>query len=143
MSVANTHGKTLGELSRHRHVSDPPRSSKSTTHERSFIRAAPDLTSTPSVVLPTLPRANTEINNSTPQPFLNYIYIMTVTDFLQSQPKLLFIPDTMAAWPYKRVVNPSYDEAVAESRAWFSSYAHFTKQFDFHGEFELCDCGAF
>ena len=57
---------------------------------------------------------------------------------------MLFIPDTMESWPYERAFNRNYDEAVAESRAWFNRYTYFTQQFDFYDDLERCDyCCAF
>jgi len=82
-----------------------------------------------------------------PRNYLDYIPEPTMTTAIdlsgKSQQQMLFIPDTMASWPYERAFNRHYDEAVAESRAWFSRYTHFTKQFDFHDHLERCDCGAF
>ena len=70
--------------------------------------------------------------------YFNRTHFMTEIVISKFQQKMLVIPDTMQSWPYDRAFNPNYDEAVAESRAWFSRYMHFTKQFDFYD-----DCCAF
>ena len=61
----------------------------------------------------------------------------------KSQQKMLFIPDTMASWPFERAINRHHDEADAEFRAWLSRYTDYTKQLDFHDKIEQCDCGPF
>ena len=40
----------------------------------------------------------------------------------------LYLPDTLATWPWSRSINPHYEEVKAESAAWFRSYKAFSTQ---------------
>ena len=42
-----------------------------------------------------------------------------------SQVQMLYLPDTMANWPWPREFNPHYEEVKAESDAWFESFKAF------------------
>ncbi|TBU23980.1 terpenoid synthase [Dichomitus squalens] len=42
--------------------------------------------------------------------------------------RTIYIPDTMAAWPWPRKFNPLYDEVNAESLAWVKSYKPYTPE---------------
>ncbi|EJD05124.1 terpenoid synthase [Fomitiporia mediterranea MF3/22] len=51
--------------------------------------------------------------------------------------KMLYIPDMLANWPWKRAINPYYDEVKAESDAWFRSFKAFSERSQ-HA-FDKCD----
>ncbi|KAM5542450.1 hypothetical protein V8D89_003909 [Ganoderma adspersum] len=42
--------------------------------------------------------------------------------------KILYIPDTMSAWPWPRKINPLYEEVEAESIAWMESFKPYTPE---------------
>ena len=42
--------------------------------------------------------------------------------------QIIYVPDTMAAWPWPRKFNPLYDEVEAESIAWLKSYKPYTPE---------------
>ena len=52
---------------------------------------------------------------------------------------VLFLPNTMAHWPWPRAINPHYEEAKAASNAWFESFNPFTPQSQI--AFDKCDFG--
>nr|WDV18262.1 sesquiterpene synthase [Ganoderma sinense] len=41
---------------------------------------------------------------------------------------ILYIPDTMSAWPWPRKLNPLYEEVEAESIAWMESFKPYTPE---------------
>ena len=41
------------------------------------------------------------------------------------QEKYVYLPDTMAEWPWPRKISPYYGEVTAESDAWFKSLKPF------------------
>ncbi|KAL5482772.1 STS14 [Sanghuangporus weigelae] len=45
---------------------------------------------------------------------------------MSSSSKTLYIPDTMANWPWPRIMNPYYEEVRAETTAWFHSFKAFS-----------------
>ncbi|EED79566.1 predicted protein [Postia placenta Mad-698-R] len=47
---------------------------------------------------------------------------------MPAQPKMIYLPETMANWPWPRYINPHYEEVKAESDAWFKGFKPFTKQ---------------
>ncbi|KAF8904746.1 isoprenoid synthase domain-containing protein [Gymnopilus junonius] len=55
------------------------------------------------------------------------------------QQKMLYLPETMADWPWPRAINPHYEEISAESNAWFHSFKAFSKKSQV--AFDLCDFG--
>ena len=46
----------------------------------------------------------------------------------REQPRMLYIPDTLATWPWRREISPHYEEVKAASRAWVDKYAHCFKR---------------
>jgi hypothetical protein len=44
----------------------------------------------------------------------------------QQSEKILYIPDTLSRWPWRRVVNPHQAEVEEESREWLRSFSRFT-----------------
>lgn len=40
--------------------------------------------------------------------------------------QMLCLPDILADWPWKREINPLYEEVQAESDAWVKSFNAFT-----------------
>jgi hypothetical protein len=60
---------------------------------------------------------------------------------LDNLPKVLYLPETMARWPWPRAINPYYEEVSAESNAWFHGFKAFTKQSQI--AFDKCDFGNF
>jgi len=46
----------------------------------------------------------------------------------REQQRILYIPDTLATWPWRREISPHYEEVKAASRAWVEKYAHFFKR---------------
>ena len=53
--------------------------------------------------------------------------------------KYLYLPDTMAAWPWPRKINPFYEEVTLESNAWFKSFKPFTPESQY--AYDKCDFG--
>ena len=51
----------------------------------------------------------------------------------------LYLPDTMANWPWPRRINPYYEEVTAESGAWFKSFKLFTPESQY--AYDKCDFG--
>jgi len=51
--------------------------------------------------------------------------------------KTLYLPETMAAWPWPRAINPYYEEVKAASNAWFKSFKPFTPESQ--RAFDKCD----
>lgn len=45
-----------------------------------------------------------------------------------SNNQTLYLPDTMKDWPWKRNINPFYEEVKTESEAWFHSFRAFTPE---------------
>ena len=41
---------------------------------------------------------------------------------------MLYIPNTLANWPWRRQISPHYEEVKAASRAWVDKHAHFFKR---------------
>jgi hypothetical protein len=35
---------------------------------------------------------------------------------------VLYLPDTLKDWPWKRAINPHYQEILVECEAWFSKF---------------------
>jgi hypothetical protein len=54
-------------------------------------------------------------------------------------PRVIYLPDTMANWPWPRAINPHYEEVKAVSNAWFESFNAFTPQSQI--AFNKCDFG--
>ncbi|CCM04071.1 uncharacterized protein FIBRA_06230 [Fibroporia radiculosa] len=50
---------------------------------------------------------------------------------------ILTLPDTMAAWPWPRTINPYYEEVKAASNAWFRTFKAFNP--DSQRAFDKCD----
>ncbi|KAF8952443.1 terpenoid synthase [Flammula alnicola] len=46
----------------------------------------------------------------------------------EKSPKMIYIPETMAQWPWRRAINPHYEEVKAASNAWFEGFKAFTPQ---------------
>ena len=53
--------------------------------------------------------------------------------------KFLYLPDTMAEWPWPRMINPYYEEVTLESNAWFKSFKPFTPESQY--AYDKCDFG--
>ncbi len=53
--------------------------------------------------------------------------------------KYLYLPDTMAKWPWPRKINPYYEEVAAESNAWLRCFTLFTPESQY--AYETCDFG--
>ena len=53
--------------------------------------------------------------------------------------KYLYLPDTMANWPWPRKINPYYEEVTVESNAWFKSFKFFTPESQY--AYDKCDFG--
>lgn len=53
--------------------------------------------------------------------------------------KYLYLPDTMANWPWPRKINPYYEEVTAESNAWFKTFKPFTPESQY--AYDKCDFG--
>ncbi|KAH7887274.1 isoprenoid synthase domain-containing protein [Phlebopus sp. FC_14] len=49
----------------------------------------------------------------------------------------LYLPETMANWPWPRAINPHYEQVSAESNAWFHGFKAFTQRSQ-HA-FDKCD----
>ncbi|EJC98835.1 terpenoid synthase [Fomitiporia mediterranea MF3/22] len=47
---------------------------------------------------------------------------------MSNQTKSFYLPDTMATWPWQRAINPYYEQAKAESNAWFHRFKAFSAQ---------------
>ncbi|OSX64664.1 hypothetical protein POSPLADRAFT_1134967 [Postia placenta MAD-698-R-SB12] len=58
---------------------------------------------------------------------------------MSAQPKMIYLPDTMANWPWPRAINPHHEEVEAESDAWFEGFKPFTKRLQL--ALETCDPG--
>ncbi|KIJ32544.1 hypothetical protein M422DRAFT_184320 [Sphaerobolus stellatus SS14] len=43
--------------------------------------------------------------------------------------KTLYLPETMANWPWKRAINPHYEAVLVETYAWFEGFKAFTPKF--------------
>ena len=56
---------------------------------------------------------------------------------MSSQQKMLYLPDTMADWPWPRAINPHYKEIGAESDSWFKEFKPFTERSQY--AFDKCD----
>ena len=41
---------------------------------------------------------------------------------------MLYIPNTLATWPWRRQISPHYEEVKAASRAWVDKHARFFKR---------------
>lgn len=52
---------------------------------------------------------------------------------------MIYLPDTMANWPWPRAINPHYEEVEAESDAWFEGFKPFAKRLQL--ALETCDPG--
>ncbi|KZT01823.1 terpenoid synthase [Laetiporus sulphureus 93-53] len=50
---------------------------------------------------------------------------------------MLHLPETMAAWPWPRRINPCYEEVAAESSAWLRSFKAFSPASQY--AFDRCD----
>ncbi|KAF9806349.1 hypothetical protein IEO21_08705 [Rhodonia placenta] len=61
------------------------------------------------------------------------------SNIMSDQPKMIYLPDTMANWPWPRAINPHHEEVKAESDAWFEGFKPFTKQSQV--AFDKCDFG--
>lgn len=57
------------------------------------------------------------------------------------QTETIYIPDTMANWPWPRKVNPHYKQAKAESLAWIRSFKAFSARSQY--AFEKGDFGQY
>nr|AQH32583.1 terpenoid synthase [Polyporus brumalis] len=53
--------------------------------------------------------------------------------------RYLYLPDTMANWPWPRKINPYYEEVTAESNAWFKTFKAFTPESQY--AYDKCDFG--
>ncbi|PPQ98466.1 hypothetical protein CVT26_013867 [Gymnopilus dilepis] len=53
--------------------------------------------------------------------------------------KMLYLPETMADWPWPRAINPYYKEVSAQSDAWFHSFKAFSARSQ--KAFDKCDFG--
>ncbi|CCM04069.1 uncharacterized protein FIBRA_06228 [Fibroporia radiculosa] len=51
--------------------------------------------------------------------------------------KMLYLPETMANWPWPRMINPYYEEVKAASNAWFRSFNAFKPESQ--RAFDKCD----
>lgn len=49
-------------------------------------------------------------------------------DFDSSKAKMIYLPDTMADWPWPRAINPHHEEVKASANAWFHSCNVFTSK---------------
>ncbi|EJD04757.1 terpenoid synthase [Fomitiporia mediterranea MF3/22] len=56
---------------------------------------------------------------------------------MSNEAKLLSFPDTLANWPWKRAINPYYEEVKAESDAWFRNFKAFSPRSQY--AFEKCN----
>jgi Delta6-protoilludene synthase len=54
--------------------------------------------------------------------------------------EMLYLPETMANWPWGRQINPYYEEVKAQSNAWFHGFQAFGARSQ-HA-FDKCDFGA-
>ena len=45
-----------------------------------------------------------------------------ISDMHDIQVQMLYLPDTMANWPWLLAINPHYEEIKADSDAWFESF---------------------
>jgi len=43
-----------------------------------------------------------------------------------TQTRMLYLPETMLNWPWKRAINPLYEEVKLETNTWFESFNAFT-----------------
>ncbi|CCL98631.1 uncharacterized protein FIBRA_00633 [Fibroporia radiculosa] len=51
--------------------------------------------------------------------------------------KILRLPETMASWPWLRMINPHYEEVKTESNSWFKTFKAFTSESQ--RAFDKCD----
>ena len=51
----------------------------------------------------------------------------------------LYLPDTMAAWPWPRKFNPFYEDVATESNLWFKSFSPLTPESQYG--FDKCNFG--
>ena len=58
---------------------------------------------------------------------------------MPSTTKQLHLTDTLANWPWNRVINPHYEEVKAESNTWFHSFNVFSARSLY--AFYKCDFG--
>jgi Delta6-protoilludene synthase len=63
----------------------------------------------------------------------------TTTTAPKTPQKMLYLPETMKNWPWKRAINPHYEEVTAESNTWFKSFKPFNEKSQ-HA-FDKCDIG--
>ncbi|KIJ57533.1 hypothetical protein HYDPIDRAFT_171648, partial [Hydnomerulius pinastri MD-312] len=55
--------------------------------------------------------------------------------------RMMYIPDTMARWPWPRVMNPHFGTVKAEADAWFRTFKAFTPESQ--AAFDKCDFARF
>lgn len=41
---------------------------------------------------------------------------------MEARPKMFYLPDTMANWPWPRLISPHYEAVKIEAEAWFRSF---------------------
>ena len=69
----------------------------------------------------------------------NILTIPVPASYMSEPVQMLYLPDTMANWPWTREINPHYEEVSAESNAWFHNFNAFTKRSQL--AFDKCDFG--
>lgn len=57
------------------------------------------------------------------------------------QPEMLYLPNTLADWPWPRFLNPHYDEVGHQSRQWLRSFNAFPAKAQ--NAFDACDFSMF
>jgi hypothetical protein len=56
-----------------------------------------------------------------------------------AEEKIVYLPETMKNWPWKRCINPNYEEMKNASNLWLSGFQPFTQRSQF--AFDKCDLG--
>jgi len=46
----------------------------------------------------------------------------SISNMHDSQIQMMYLPDTMANWPWPRAISPHHEEVKAESDVWFESF---------------------
>ncbi|KAJ7110784.1 isoprenoid synthase domain-containing protein [Mycena crocata] len=64
---------------------------------------------------------------------------MAIATPSDSKSTMLYLPETMAKWPWPRAINPHYKEVSAESNAWFYAFKPFNAKSQY--AFDKCDFG--
>ena len=59
----------------------------------------------------------------------------------RGEKKILHIPDTLARWPWPRLINPHREEVNDESVSWIGTLSEFMKKYYWHDAIKDTDTG--